>query len=96
MMAVRARRHTQDPEPAQGEEQAVLRVGGTVRRMPGPAGPPERCPSEVSREKSVLRHPVYQDYVVKGFGVCRFQSHAGESEHEPGIGCGHPVVGRRG
>jgi CubicO group peptidase (beta-lactamase class C family) len=32
----------------------------------------------------------------EGLGVCRFQSHAGESVHEPGIGCGHPVVGRRG
>lgn len=40
--------------------------------------------------------PIYQNHAMKDFGVCRFQSHAGESEHEPGIGCGHPVVGRRG
>jgi hypothetical protein len=40
--------------------------------MPSPAGPPEHCPPEVSREKSVLRHPVYQNYALKDFGVCRF------------------------
>ena len=42
------------------------------------------------------RHSVYENRAVKDFGVCRFQSHSGESEREPGIGCGHPVVGRRG
>jgi len=67
-----------------------------VRRMPSPTGPPEHCPSEVSHKKIVLRHPAYQNYAAKDFGVCRFPSHAGESDREPGIGCGHPVVSRRG
>jgi len=31
---------------------------------------------------------------VKDCGVCRFQSHAGEGDQEPGMGCGHLVVGR--